>query len=297
MPFSISNKINIMTYLLQIGADINSFNDEYAKDKLNMETLKFLIEHNRAIHPKTIMLLLFKCFTNDDDTNNIEYLINYGSNLAHIFERDSCFENDSVRNKNDILHFNSLIEHVVSVGKINQIKFLAENCLELLLPEIDRLFVIACANGQCEIAMYLINLDANMNTFDKALISAIYFGHLNIVNLLISLEIDLHSIKENLFSVLISTNFRYKNLIENNTIFRNDMFIFGKDKLEILKLLMKHNLPVLDNIFSTIQHRTLETFYNVEFFTYCIANGWRLVIFMMLIITKIMFYVIYISIF
>lgn len=175
--------------------------------------------------------------------------------------------------KYDLL--NSKLEYIVSMGKISHIKYLVDMCFDKLQPELNRLLVIGCANGQIDMVNYLLDLGADIHTENNlAFISACFFGHLHIIQLLLDKGVIISTIDIDLFilivygSIPIKKQLGYKILMIGN-IFRNDLFNIGTSHLDIFKLLMSHDIPILNlDIFSILP----KTYYNNDIFTYILSH-------------------------
>jgi hypothetical protein len=266
------NSLDALKYLLQMGGDINML-QLCGIWGVNIKTVKFLIECNVTIDQEILNSLLIKSFTRNDITD-IYYLVDNGADINWIINIEK-----SVRryNKHFVIeskNYNNLkspSEFIVSMGELDKIKYLHDNHYNLLQPEINRLFVIACANGQYDMANYLFGLDAKLD--DKALISACFFGHLNIVDMLLNIGMNFDNINENMFDIVYEgsicggcENVIYDSLIKDNDIFRNDVFNYGSDHKKIMSLLVKYNLPISINIGRWIVS------YNDDVFNYFLDN-------------------------
>ena len=280
------NHKEIMVYLLQSGADINSINSSHITGS-DISLVKLLLDHGYQISTPHMRRLFTVCFIYADDISNIQWLFDYGIDSTIIFGRESYMEknpnygfNHSVSLNKKYYLLNSYLEHIVAMGKLSHIKFLAETHFDKLQSELDRLFIIAGANGQLDMATYLLDLGANIHAENNMAITvACYFGHLEMVNFLLCRGSDLTSIAENLFMIIINgdnnTNdfctesATYNKLICNN-IFRNDIFHYGKQHGDIINLLIKYNVKIPDH---TVFEILPKKFYTKDFFTYLISNG------------------------
>jgi hypothetical protein len=250
----INNILDIMTYLLQNGADIHMINYE-AMANANFDTIKFLIKYNCKIRKDILEKHLISCLTSDTIMDNFLFLTGY-VDATCIFKHDSgCIQrgNQKTIYYDNFSYSMDILEYIVSKGRIDSVKFLVENYYNLFITEVDRLFIIACANGQNEIAKYLFALDTKLD--NKALICGCFFGHLDIVTWLLSLGMDFNNITENLF-VAVEHGYSYRlkmyesetytNLINNNTIFRNDIYNYGGKYIDIVNVLIKYDVPIPD---------------------------------------------------
>jgi hypothetical protein len=269
------NKVNILKYLLELGGDINCIEEVYILNS-NIEIIKFLIEYNYHVSQNILDNLLLLCFVKDQHLDNINYLISHGVNVENIIQikEQSNIEFLSVcvmQGKYE--QFPSLLETVISLNKLDIIKLLTENYLHLIQPQINDLFIISIANGHLEITKYLLNFNVEFD--DKTLLFAAFFGHLDMVNYLLELGMNFDKLEENLFEVVITGYYFsnkpsdvYDNLIKN-TCFKNDVYNWGKKHYEIIQLLIKYSVPIINEDFLVI---TKQEFYTVEFFKYIIPN-------------------------
>ena len=278
------NNSDALIYFLKKGANINSINKDVLLQTY-IDIIKVLIDVNYPVPEKTLKAVLMYNYVFDDDMNfnNINYLLKNGAQIQWIFDT----ENRGASRKRSFLickdkKIHSYLEHVIVKGQIEKIKFLVDADLNQIIPMLDRLFVIACANGQNDIASYLFELGAKLN--DKAMISACYFGHYETVIMLLQLGMAFSSTSSltrvnNLFKITymgtngccFSYSEIYDDLIEDNIIFRNDLYCGGDKHLEIVKLLISYNYPTFGE---TIFFPYSQTFYDVEIFSYFIQNGY-----------------------
>lgn len=273
----LNNSENIIKYALEAGADINS------KDlvETNFEVIKLCLKYNPRITPDEINQIFARHFVSEK-IDDLQILIEYGANPNYIFSQENKFEHNLFTTANITMDkkyhlLNSKLEYIVSMGKISHIDFLADVNFDKLEPELNRLFIIACANGHTNMVEYLLNLGADIRTEDNlAFISACFFGHLHIVELLLDRGVQINTITQDLFMLTVYGSIPtgkftgYAILIKNvDTIFRNDLFNFGKNHLDIFKLLMENNVPVLNfGIFNILP----STYYNNDIFTYLLSH-------------------------
>ena len=263
----LNNKENVIKFTLELGADINSISAGDLIDT-NLNTIKLCLKYNMQIDFNTINHIFAKYFLYEEITDLI-ILISYGADSNCIFDQENKFEHSLLNMIEHIIYkkyhlLNSKLEYIVSMGKISHIKYLADTCFDKLQPELNRLFVVASANGKDDMVNYLLDLGADIHTGDDmAFASACFFGHFDTVKLLLDRGVDITMITRDvcLLSVYgcISTGkfIGYGMLIEgNDTIFRNDLFNFGKNHLDIFKLLMENNVPVLSSDIFSILPRT-----------------------------------------
>ena len=276
-----------LIYFLKKGANIHIIDTEDLYDA-TIKIIKILIDNNYVIKQQTLEYHLIQQFMWQSDLNNVNYLLKIGAQIKWIFDREDAGKNRVFAvdgmccNKN----IYSLLEFIIANGHFNKIKFLAEHYLPLLQPEINRLFVIACANGRNDIARYLFDFGVELN--DKALLCAIFFGHHDTVIMLLKLGLnfnltgeyyyfklaeygyvhlnDVNSSKKRNYSFIDGW---YVDLVNNNTIFRNDFFICSNDYFKIVKLLVDFKVPHNEWPMDPCS----EIFYDVGIFTYFMQNG------------------------
>ena len=123
-------------------------------------------------------------------------------------------------------------------------------------------------------ALYLFGLGVEPDK--KALMAACFFGHSEMVNLLLKLGMDFNDIGVSLFLMVLDgydtknkTSFSYDNLINNDNIFRNDVYNYGVNHIEIFKLLL-HNISMNDWKF--IRYLPVD-FYDLDIFTYLLSES------------------------
>jgi hypothetical protein len=276
-----NNYSDILLYLLTNGADINKITKESVLNT-KIDIIKILILYEYPITTSALNIHLFKCFVYDDKLDNIYYLVENGGNPSCLIYYDKRQQNIASDNNTKMSRLHSLkweilpspLEYMITVGKITHIKFLAENCLNILCSELNRLAVLAAANGQCDILVYLLDLGAELDI--KALISACFFGHLRMIELLLSYGMEFSSIEENLFTITINgellkgtPSIEYTNLIKDNNIFKNDIYNYGRDYVEIFRLFIKHGIPKPNYPILEILPKQ---FYELDIFTYFIGD-------------------------
>lgn len=271
-----------LLYLLRNGANIHSV-DLISTLVTSLDIIKIFVAHSHPPPEHILTYHLIRRFIRDELLTDINYLIGIGANIQWIFDRENDKDHhlNYLRNKEMLLKdhkydtLSSILEYIVSKGKINHIMFLASDYLSILQPEINRLFIIACANGQCDMALYLLDLGAELD--NKALVSACFFGHLEIVILLLKLGMDIYSITDNLYTVTkmgnspkCSKTFVYDDLINNNTIFRNDVYKYGNKYVDIIKLLIEYDVPAQGIV---ILYPYNSNFYDIDIFKFYIKIG------------------------
>ena len=272
-----NNSENIIKYALESGADINS------KDlaETSFEVVKLCLKYNPQITPDEINRIFAIHFVSEK-IDNLQILIEHGANPNYIFSQENKFEHNPFTTANIIMDkkyhlLNSKLEYIVGMGKISHVDFLADINFDKLEPELNRLFIIACANGHIDMVEYLLNLGADIHTEDNlAFASACFFGQLHIAELLLDRGVQINTITQDLFMLTIYGSIPtgkiagYPILIKNSdTIFRNDLFNFGKNHLDIFKLLMENNVPVLNSdIFGILP----ESYRSNEFLMYILSH-------------------------
>ena len=177
-----------LIYLLMHGANVHVINQDSIAVTC-VEIVKILIDHNYVLSKGTLKELLMDNYVYD--LNNIIYLIKIGAEIQWFFDNEN--EDDMLPEQDNYYYYaHSPLERMITEDFFDIIKFLAENYLTLLRPEINRLFVIACANGRNVIAKYLYDLGVKLNV--KALMSAIFFGHYETVVMLLKLGMKFYFI-------------------------------------------------------------------------------------------------------
>jgi ankyrin repeat protein len=268
---------DILVYLLKSGADIHKIEPNSILNT-SMGMVKTLVENGHPLSENIFGMHLLKCFVYDADLENIHWLVGKGADPSKII----IFEANNITHytnelKSSILcthkweQLKSPSEYIISSGKMDHIKYMEDNYPSVLQSELNRLFVIAAANGKQEIMTYLLYQGAKLD--EKALISACHFGHLEIVELLLKYGLCFDNTQDNLFEVIIDgysgENKSYKKLIEGDDIFRNDIFEYGNNHLEIMKLLIKHNYkPPNWEVLATLP----KSLYDVELFSYFLTD-------------------------
>lgn len=270
-----ASNVEVLVYFLKSGADINVIGEDYLSHT-SIDVIKVLITHNYVVPVKPLKDILIFHFAFDDDLQNVNYLFSIGAQIQWIFD----IEHKGANRKTSYLHCRkksiySNLEFVITKGHIKKIKLLADNHLNELKPKLNRLFIIACANGRNDIATYLFDLGAELD--DKAMICACFFGHYETVVMLLKFGMNLSLIKENLFTftsigylMAACSSDIYNDLINNNIIFRNDIYNYGNEYLDIVKLLINYNVPIG---YSCIFDKHSDLFYDVEIFRYFLQNG------------------------
>lgn len=254
------NRIDILKYLMSVGVNIHRLKIVDCSD-VNIDMVKFLIGVGYNITKLVDKLghLLIRCFCGDSGIENFKYLLDIGVNVLLLTQNEKTDMTEEYKRwviyKSNYVYLRSPTEYCVSMGKMTQIKFLFDNYYELVGVAIDRLFVIACANGQIEMVRYFKEMDAKL--CEKSLASACYFGHFEIVKMLLCYGLEFGDMVENPFVLCVKgmhnvgqENEPYTNLIKDNDIFRNHIYNYGNGYDDILKLLVVCNVcvPHYDNV-------------------------------------------------
>lgn len=284
------NKKDTMIYLLQNDADINVIANISVMP--NIEIIKLLIDNNYSISVDRLNIIFPVLFIKSGNFEDILWLINYGANPKSIFDRElgghkhfydknnRYARNHTAQRNKQYEFFDSYLELCVVTRKISHIKYLAENYLDEMNLELNRLLIIASANGHVDLFEYFTDLGADIYSFDNlALRSACYFGQTNIIKLFLEKEYDL-DINENLFEIVAHglhdryMNFNmpdtgyYSTLIGTTDIFRNDMFTHGEG--DIFTLFIEHNIkPPTVDIYKILP----DSHWNNELLMYMISYG------------------------
>lgn len=256
-----NNAIQIIKYFLGKGLDIH---DITLNSDISLDTIKFIIDVGYWMDETNLDKCLVGAFLRSDNIEDVYYFTNRGANVKAITE----FNVSIVPS-----HLN-LLEHAITMGKYNHIKFLIDNHYDLLQSHINKMFVIACANGKVDIAKYLLEFDIEMNV--KSLVMACFFGHYEIVMMLLELGLDFCDVDENLFDVVITGYARrnayselYEKFVSEDDIFKNDTFKYGDGSNKIIELLMKYNVSVGNCEFVPKIHYN---FITVDFFKYIVER-------------------------
>jgi ankyrin repeat protein len=278
------NNIDAMKYLLKVGASINSLTDNVLYNA-SIDTINFLIQIGYYPGKTVLNNKLLKPISICAPIDNLLFFINHGADPQHIFNIDTIYNGykgtvgkvGTMQINSYYLNIPSPLEYIVSVGNMEYIKYFTENHYNLCEPELNRLFVIACANGRCDIAKYLLGFDnGTMLSNIKCLIMACFCGHMDIVLLLLQWGQRFEDIEMELFTVVKDGYFNicgdetYLTIIDNDPTFRNDVYAYGNDHLEILKLLIKHYIPI-PNFTHFDLNNTI--FFDIDIIKYFIERG------------------------
>ncbi len=280
-----SNKLDILEYLLEIGGNINVIDSNDLLNNANYQTVVLLSKYN-YVFPTNILHYIFRnSFVEDVNIDEIYKLYNYVGNFNYIFHRETQFVKHVPSYTNIILASNTIahgnnklaisdLELLVCQNKIEHIKMMATYALNNLMKEVDRLFIVAIANGRLEIAEYLLELGAVVD-YELAFNVAFFFGHIHMVKYLLNYNTNLTP-ELFLMAAYGSSNdnkhIGYANLIQDTTIFRNDVFNIGDNYIELFQLLIDNNVRIPDFSFLGILDKK---YYSVEIIGYMINLGFN----------------------
>lgn len=271
-----------LTYLIKMGGNIDCIIDEDIYD-VSIATIKCLIGHNYNVSLNILNEMLYDELSGNN-LDNIKYLIASGAELDSIFEKEHDEKNFKKRydKYDDESWVSSSLEIIVVYGRIHLLKFLIENCYDLMILEMDRLFVISSANGQIDIMKYILGLGVNYDVFEnEAFVMACMMGHLESVKLLLNIGLDVDNVKWDLFKIVVegcgcATGYVsniYDDVVKNSKSFMNDTYWYGDKHLDILKLLLAYNIPIPnEDIFGLYLNHILD----VDVMTYLIDKGYNL---------------------
>jgi ankyrin repeat protein len=283
--------LDIITYLLRMGADVSTI-DVITINCNNIKLLKILVTYGYCIPVEYIDFIFSQCFTNiNNDITDLLFLIEYKANPEFVFkwELDNYDYTDIgmiVDNPRHYHRVNSHLEFIVSMGYISRFRYLLEVNSDRLLLEVDRLFIVACANGQMDMVIYLLELGADINTeLYMALNVACYFGHIDMVKFLLE-KINLADITENLLMLVIhgwmsiiyafnekNTYAPYRKLRGTNNILRNDIYNYGIYHKDIFELLISKNINLTNLDILEILEMIPAYFFKLKFVSYIISIG------------------------
>jgi hypothetical protein len=271
----LNDQIEVMKLFLGKGLSIHDIEQNENLKYIDFKTAKFLIDCGYPIQSLNLNMVLLKVFNGSKDITELYYLVDNRADITVVIDDKQNLLNTESENQDELLMVKSNIENVIYNGLIDRIKFLIDNYYDLMQQKISDMFVIACANGKVDIAKYLLGYDVQMN--NKSLVASCFFGHYEIVLMLLELGMNFEDVNENLFDVVIfgmnCINIGsdiYDRLVDGDDIFQNDLYEWGKEHYKIIQLLMKHNLSVGKcNFLSKIWGHDL---CNVEFYKYIMMN-------------------------
>ena len=256
----------------------------------DIKLFKILVDYGFCISIKPIHFIFSQCFTNiNNDIIDLSFLVEYGADPEIVFkwEMDHYDDIQMIVNNPKYYHrVNSHLEFIVSMGYISRVRYLLEVNHDKLLLEVNRLFIVACANGQMDMVIYLLELGADINTANNmALNVACYFGHMDMVKFLLG-KIDLADITENLLVIVINgwmsiiyeineknTYFPYRKLRGTNNILRNDIYNYGTNHKDIFEFLLSKNINLTNLDIVEILEIIPAYFFKLKFVSYIISIG------------------------
>jgi len=264
----LNNNLNIMTCLLQNGADINVIDDNDFSD-ISMTTIKFIIGHGFSFNETTIFKSFYSMLFSECNMDNIAYMLDNGANFDKIFTMEKNHDFSSKKK--------SWLAFIISTGKIDVMTFLVNNYQDQILPELDRLFVTSIVNGRVNMSEYLLTLGAKLDIHcNDIFVLACYSGHLDSVKYLLDKGIDVNLVESDLFSITSTKKNTFfndnppDNFIDIYTIFKNNNGWYGTQHLDILKLLIGYEIRIpQNNIFTSCS----DTIIDVEIINYLITHG------------------------
>jgi hypothetical protein len=250
------NKIGILKYLLQNGGDIDTVINIPLFSNVTIDTLKFLVSIGYDILKlkKALKEIFNVYFIKDLDLYSIKYLLEVGISIKTLFKNENKKLLKWRLEQKIAGNILSPIEYVISINKIGHIGFLFDNYYDTFKSYINRFFIIACANGQCDIAKYLYSLGVEL--CEKSLLSGCFFGHFEIVKMLLGWGIDFSGLSMNPFLMCMAgrnidnaPSKPYENLIAGNHIFVNHVYNYGNAYNDILKLLISYKVQTPNDLY------------------------------------------------
>lgn len=269
--------IEIMKYLLVKGANITDIEPITNISTINIETFKFLVHCGYPVDTLEYSELLLKYFVNND-IKDVTYILEYDTDhykhIEHIINKKtkiSSMEKTTLLFSCDNNNWPQPLEYIVSKGKIDHIKFLMDNYYDLIQPKINDMFVMACANGQMDCAKYLLGFDVEIG--DKCLDCACFFGQLDIVKMLLELgevfdDADFEIVVMGHYLRSKSSDI-YDMLVNDDDIFKNDVYNYGSDHYKIIELLMTYDVLVGKCEFMPL---IKDDFGTMEFYKYIVGH-------------------------
>jgi ankyrin repeat protein len=281
------NLSDIIVYLLNIGADATNIS-ECAILYLEYDVALALIKYGYIYSMDDLYSIFIKEFTDGDDLNKFMPIFNIIGSIDFLFiiedkyiVKSNCFTSSSgdIHSRSmDEYHKSSKLEWIVSKNKFSHVKFIVEHAFDKILPELNRLFIIAVANGHVTMMLYLLDLGADIECINNlAICAAIFFGHYPMLKILLSYGIKLDNVTHNPLmmcaygsSVQEYKIIGYEILTTNSNVFRNDYFNIGSDYVDIFYFLIENNVVIPDRTFIEALDNK---YYSVNLFTYIIQNG------------------------
>jgi len=261
----------MMLYLLENGADINVLTKKEFR-YIDHDIAKILFDYNYVFKDDELEYIM-KTNILTQKFKDFEILFDYIKNNDYIFKNEEYFTNNklSIKDINDRAYgmldgdffdldsIMSILEYLVHKNKIEHIKFIIMHDLNRL--DINKLFVIASANGRLELAKLFFELDNNVNV-NLALECACFFGHVHMVKYLLDFNVFLSD--ELFLMCTYGTYYKlqrvgYAKILEKIDII-NDIFMFGESYTEIFKLLIQCDLIMPLNLMEMlgIEHFCVE---------------------------------------
>lgn len=282
------NYLEMVVYFLDIGADVTSIDDNSVL-YLEYDIAVILLKHNYIFPMDSLNVIFVREFSDGDDINKLMYIFNIIGSFDYFFLLENKYiatsnchidKNGRIDSQQVDEYFEaSNLEYVVSKNKLSHVKFVVEYAFDQLLPELNRLFIIAISNGHIDMVLYLLDLGADISFHNNlAILCAIFFGHCPMLKILIEYGMKLEDmLPHNLFmmgaygsSIPEYQIIGYEILTTRNDIFRNNWFNFGSTYLDIFKLLIDYNISAPDYKFIEVLDIK---YYNVNLFAYLIQNN------------------------
>lgn len=247
------HNLNAMKYFVSMGADINLIeHDDIVM--FNMDVIKFVISCGYHTDEKLMNNILKNKIPYENIDNTI-YLLDFGADINCIFEIEN------------------IIQNLVMDASIDLIKYLMCNHYEIMQLHINKMVIIACANGKNDVLKYLYAFGIDMDNI--LIIISCYFGHLETLEILLGWGMQLDNIDVNLFLVLKDGLFHmgdtYETMIHKYIEGQYRTFNYGWQHHKIVDLLIEYKVPIYD--FQTIFCYYRKLFYNEKFIKYCLGLG------------------------